>query len=106
MTGVWRALTLATVLVLGALAGVVLFVGSAAGAGCTITWNGGSGDWATASDWTPTSGPQRVPDSSDSVCIQASGTYTVTASGQLSVASLTLGAATGATTQTLALSSA
>src|SRR5580692_1259761 len=74
----------------------VLLTGGASGAGCTKTWNGGSGSWETASDWTPTG----VPGSGDDVCINAVGTYTVTLSGNNSIAALDVGGGAGGT-QTL-----
>jgi hypothetical protein len=84
--------------VLGAAAILALLalVGGARGASCTKTWNGGSGAWETPSDWTPSG----VPGSGDSVCITASGTYTVTLDENTSVASLIVGTA-GSGTQTL-----
>jgi hypothetical protein len=63
--------------------------------GCTDDWNGGSGNFATAADWSA----DRVPGSTDEACIIAAGTYTVTANSGQTVGSLLLGAKTG--TQTL-----
>src|SRR3954468_21965050 len=85
---------------LGAVALVVfiVLVTSARGAGCTKTWNGGAGTWETPSDWTPVG----VPANGDSVCITASGTYTVTLSSGASITSLTVGGpSSGGGVQTL-----
>ena len=38
---------------------------------CTIVWTGGTGDWTTTADWTPKTGPARLPNSSDTTCIPA-----------------------------------
>jgi hypothetical protein len=84
--------TLATMAIVAFVA--VLLTGGASGAGCTKTWNGGSGSWETASDWTPTG----VPGGGDDVCINATGTYAVTLSGNNSIAALTVGGASGAQT--------
>jgi hypothetical protein len=62
---------------------------------CTDSWNGGTGLWSDASDWSTDS----VPGLSDNVCITASGTYTVTLEDLVSVNSLTIGGTSG--TQTL-----
>src|SRR5580704_14309007 len=39
-----------------------------------ITWNGGAGDWNTASDWSSAS----IPGTADTALIAAAGSYTVT----------------------------
>jgi hypothetical protein len=66
---------------------------------CTRSWAGAaSGSWSDPSMWSPAG----VPTASDDVCITLDGTYTVTGTGSLSAASLTLGGASG--TQTLLLS--
>ena len=88
---------IALALVLATVGAAFLGGGAALGAGCTITWNGGSGDWGTAANWTP----QRTPSTGDVVCIQAVGTYTVTFGSATTIGSLVLGAASG--TQSLAL---
>ncbi len=86
--------TAAAALVAIAAATILLLSTGASGAGCTKTWNGVSGSWQTPTDWTPSG----VPGSSDDVCIPASGSYSVTASGSISVASLSVGGASGAQT--------
>jgi hypothetical protein len=78
---------------------------AAAAQACTETWTGNAGDgsWNTANNWSPA----QVPQTTDSVCITAAGTYTVTlpAGGAdfagADIASLTLGASSGTGTQTL-----
>ena len=61
----------------------------------TISWTSPtSGDWNTASNWTP----NQVPGSSDTVFITNNATFTVTVASGLSVACLTLGGASGAQT--------
>ncbi len=44
---------------------------------CTIEWTGGTGDWTTVADWTPKTGSPRLPDSSDTTCIPANSTVTL-----------------------------
>jgi len=74
--------------------------GAALAATCTDSWaKPVSGLWTTAEDWST----GKVPSSSDNVCITTPGTYTVTVNGA-EVNSLTLGATSGAETQTLYLS--
>jgi hypothetical protein len=69
---------------------------------CTIDWSGGSGAaWETQANWTPVTGVARVPDSSDNVCIEANGTYTVMISSAAEAATLTIEAANSMGTQTL-----
>jgi hypothetical protein len=53
----------------------------------SYTWNGVSGHWRTASDWSPAGGP---PTASDSATIDGSGTYTVTVRLRDFASSLTL----------------
>jgi hypothetical protein len=74
----------------------------------SLTWNGGSGDWSTASNWTPLSGTDLTPAAGDDVAIDAPGTYVVTASGTQSVHNLTLddAGATLAVSGTLAIGGA
>ncbi len=62
----------------------------------TDNWNGGSGSWSTAGDWS-----LGVPTSTSNVCIDATGTYTVDLSGSGSAASLQVGAGPSSGTQTL-----
>ncbi len=86
---------------------------AAQAAGCSYTWNGGSGAWDIASNWTPNGVPGTGSQSANlatSVCITASGTYTVTLapfssgsvdySGGVQIGSLTLGGGVSGT-QTL-----
>lgn len=63
------------------------------------TWNGGNGEWATESNWTPNG----TPGSSDSATI-SSGTVTVT--GNISVGTLTLSNASISGAGTLTITSA
>ena len=74
---------------------------SALAASCTDSWASPvSGEWKTASNWST----GKVPGSIDEVCITVPGTYTVTlASAVVEIKSLTLGATSGAETQTLLL---
>ncbi len=61
-----------------------------------ISWNNpAGGSWGTASNWNPA----MVPGAADTALITLAGTYTVTLNVSATVASLTLGGATG--TQTL-----
>jgi hypothetical protein len=77
---------------------VVLMPADALAAGCTESWaKAESGSWGTAANWSP----EKVPTASDEVCITKPGEYTVTVTGSVSVESLTLGASSGATKQTL-----
>ncbi len=66
---------------------------------CTDSWaNAVSGQWNTASNWSQ----NRVPASTDDVCITVPGTYTVTLNGGGSAGMLNLGAgSTTSGTQTL-----
>src|ERR1019366_2726860 len=76
--------------------GLLALAGGARAAGCTDNWtNTAGGAWSTATDWSKGT----VPGVTDVACITLAGTYTVTMSGTASIASLTLGAASG--TQTL-----
>ena len=59
---------------------------------CTISWNNTSGgNWNTAADWTVSGGGNRVPTSTDDVCITLPGTYTVTLTGSVSVNEIAIG---------------
>lgn len=63
---------------------------SAAAGDCTKSWAGpttGTASWDTNENWTPAG----APGSSDDVCIQAAGTYTVSMPATRSVRSLALG---------------
>ena len=62
----------------------------------SLSWNGASGDWSTASNWTVLSGPDLIPGPGDNAIIAATGNYLVTVTGTQSVDNLTLDAA-GAT---------
>src|ERR1019366_2732284 len=64
-----------------------------------LVWAGGSGNWNVAVNWNP----QQVPGAADNAFITTNGTYTVTVPQNIptTVASLTVGGASG--TQTLAL---
>ena len=52
----------------------------------TVDWVGGSGNFNTATEWEP----QRVPGADDSAILDAAGTYTVTASANETLQSLTV----------------
>ncbi len=68
--------------------------------GCTESWaRAESGSWNVAANWSP----EKIPTSSDDVCITTAGAlpYTVTLTGSASVKSLTLGATSGSSKQTL-----
>ena len=72
----------------------------AAGANATdLVWSGGTGNWNAAGNWTP----QQIPGAADNAFITNNGTYTVTIpqNTPITVASLTVGGASG--TQTLAI---
>ena len=60
-----------------ALAIVGLLFSSAPARACTRTWVAGTGDWATASNWSP----PMLPGVDDDVCLPASATYVVTLAG-------------------------
>jgi hypothetical protein len=63
---------------------------------CSISWSAPiSGSWTEPLMWNQ----NRVPGTTDNVCIQVAGTYTVTLGSDQTVASLQIGAASG--TQTL-----
>ncbi|HEV7719640.1 MAG TPA: DUF4214 domain-containing protein [Iamia sp.] len=68
---------------------------------CTKTWtNTAGGSWDLGTNWSGST----IPLPTDHVCITTAGTYTVTLPDgglEVTVASLTLGASSGATTQTL-----
>ncbi len=65
----------------------------------TITWNNPSGgSWQTAANWQPA----QVPGAADTALITLAGTYTVTLANNVTVSQLTLGAASGTQTLTLA----
>ncbi len=64
--------------------------GTLTNSGVAYSWTGVSGNWKTASDWTPAGGP---PTSSDSATISATGTYTVTVDSADAASSLTFSSA-------------
>ncbi len=98
------ALAAALSVIAFALIGAVLLSAPVAfAASCSDSWlNPASGSWTTATNWST----GVVPTSSDDVCIQVAGTYTVTLPASASVDSLTLGDSSGTGTQTLLVSSA
>lgn len=70
-------------------------------AGCTINFTAsGAGSWHTASNWTPLTGPARVPTTGDTVCLpNATGTVTystgtTSVNGILAIQPLTVSAGT------------
>jgi hypothetical protein len=81
------------------LAFATLALSAAAAEACTKTWTGGTGNWNTPGDWTPSGVPQEGAE----VCITEPGAYTVTLSRHAEAggfpASVTVGASSG--TQTL-----
>jgi hypothetical protein len=76
------------------LAVAFLGVTAAAAQACEVNWKGGSGNWGTASAWSP----EAIPTSGQSVCITAPGTYTVTVSADAVAKTLTVGGASGVQT--------
>ena len=95
-----RRIFVACALAVGSLATAGLTASVAttpSGAGtCTISWaSASSGSWETATNWSP----QRVPTSSDVVCIGGTTSYTVDMTASASISSLQLGGTSG--TQTL-----
>ena len=75
-----------------------LMPANAHAAGCTDSWaKPVSGEWNTAADWST----GKVPTSGDEVCIMVSGTYTVLVHNLAEAHTLTLGASSGSTKQTL-----
>jgi hypothetical protein len=82
-----------------ALAVLVLAIGiagasTAAAQACTKTWVGGSGNWNEPARWSPSG----EPESSQSACITAAGTYTVTITTDAVAKTLTVGGASGVQT--------
>lgn len=66
---------------------------------CSTSWiNPSGGSWSTAANWS-----SGLPNSSSDVCINLSGTYTVTLTGNVTINSLSLGNASGEDVQTLEL---
>jgi hypothetical protein len=73
----------------------VLGLFAAAAQACEANWKGGSGNWGTASAWSP----EEVPNSGKSVCITAAGNYTVVIPANGGQAkTLTVGGASGVQT--------
>jgi hypothetical protein len=65
-------------------------------------WNGGTGNWSNASDWTPNGAPNNGGGNTYNVTIDSGGTDTVTLNQNAIINSLVLGGATGMSTlQTL-----
>jgi len=58
----------------------------------SLSWNGASGDWSTASNWSVLSGENLTPGALDDATINASGSYLVTATGTQPVNNLSLDA--------------
>ena len=84
----------------GILAAIVLVPGALLlhprGAGATIVhWNNSAGgSWSTTANWSPAI----VPNQFDDVLIDLAGTYTISASGPITIKSLTMGASSGVQT--------
>lgn len=77
----------------------MLWLQIAAVPAATITWiNTSGGAWQTAANWSPA----QVPVSADTVLITTPGTYTITLANNVTVSQLTLGAASGSQTLSLA----
>ncbi|HXQ63206.1 MAG TPA: hypothetical protein VN796_12790, partial [Acidimicrobiales bacterium] len=75
---------------------------SNASASCTIVWTGGTGDWTTTADWTPKTGPARLPNSADTTCIPAPGDVTLSSTDPAeNSGTLLLGNADGSGSATL-----
>jgi hypothetical protein len=82
-----------------ALAVLILAIGvagvsTAAAQACDKTWVGGAGNWNEAGRWSPSG----EPDSSQSACITAAGTYTVSITTDAVAKTLTVGGASGVQT--------
>jgi hypothetical protein len=69
-------------------------VSTAAAQACSKTWVGGAGNWNEAAHWSPSG----APDSSESACITAAGTYTVAITTDVVAKTLTVGGASSAPT--------
>ena len=82
---------------------LALSPGPAGALGCTDSWHvAASGSWNTPADWST----GVVPASTDNVCLPAlASSYTVTLNTSVSVNSITIGATSGATNQTLSVAS-
>jgi hypothetical protein len=83
-----------------ALVGLGMLAGWRSLAGTVVWTNTAGGSWLEAKNWDP----NRVPTVSDTAVITNSGTYTVTLDAGAAIAGITVGAASGAGTQTLAWS--
>src|SRR5215471_1739407 len=85
-----------------AAAALILITASTAHAGPKAWTSAVSGNWSDGTKWTPAGAPA----TGDDVSITVSGatSYTVTLDASPTLASLTLGASSGATFQTLAAS--
>src|SRR5437870_7448421 len=80
------------------LAAVAIFLTAISpGRAATISWtNIAGGNWSVADNWDP----NQVPGDSDTALITSDGTYTVTLDASATIASLTLGGASGEQTLT------
>ncbi len=93
---------LATGLALAAVLALAAWSSTARASGCSNTFSNtaAGGSWGVAGNWSK----DKVPTSTEEVCITEPGTYTVEmAQGSVTVKTLTVGASTG--TQTLAVQS-
>lgn len=61
-------------------------------------WNGGTGNWSTATDWTPNQVPNNGGGNTYNVTIDSGGTDTVTLDQNATIVSLVLGGAVGTST--------
>jgi hypothetical protein len=80
--------------VIGVLALGAMGMFAAAAQACEANWKGGSGNWGTASAWSP----EAVPTSGESVCITVAGIYTVDITTDAAAKTLTVGGASSAPT--------
>lgn len=91
---------LCAAILVAAFASLAPLASPARAAPCSSTWNNAlGGAWETPGNWTPSG----VPLTTDDVCIEADGTYTVTLGGPQQVASLTIGSTSASGAQTLAV---
>src|SRR5260370_14244084 len=80
---------------------MLAFVGSAIGVHAgTInsSWNGGTGNWNVATDWTPNGVPNNGGGNTYNVTIDSGGTDLVTLNQNATVVSLVFGGTTGSST--------
>src|SRR6202035_3150190 len=59
------------------------------------TWNGGTGNWSTSTDWTPNQVPNNGGGNTYNVTIDSGGADNVTLDQNATISSLTLGGGSG-----------